>query len=237
MSSPMPFSFNLQADFDISLREDQSDTSSVFSLSQEDQDEDQESVAECQECNVHEVIGKPLTEAELGECPICYDQLSMINLTITRCGHAMHSSCMFMALEKADCCPMCRTQVTRSIPDEDDDESEGEYERDDNQEDEDQGEDEDQEQDQMPSLEQFATKLQNMGYTMADVLGIFYAAKPEDIKQRYSDEFWQKMDQDIDGILEGTIPLSARDTRSYADVVKTPPKQDADQRHEQPQVA
>jgi hypothetical protein len=175
MSFPMPFSFNLQADFDISLREDQSDTSSVFSLSQEEdqeEDQDQESVAECQECNVHEVIGKPLTEAELGECPICYDQLSMINLTITRCGHAMHSSCMFMALEKADCCPMCRTQVMRSIPDDDDDdESEGdEYDRDDDQEEDQDEEEDEEEQNKRPSLEQFASKLKNMGYTMADVL-------------------------------------------------------------------
>jgi Ring finger domain len=220
MSFPTPFSFNLQPDFEIQ-RDDQSDTSSVFSLSQDqDQDQDEESVAECQECNTHEVIGKPLTEAELGECPICYDQLSMINLTITRCGHAMHSSCMFMALEKADCCPMCRTQIMRSIPEDDDDESEGEYEdRDDDQEEDQEANEE--EQNNTPSLEQFATKLQNMGYTMADVLGIFYDAKPEVSNKRYTPEFWQKIDADIEGILDGTIPLSARDTRSYADVVKT----------------
>jgi hypothetical protein len=123
---------------------------------------------------------------------------------------------------------MCRTQVTRSIPDDDDDDSEGEYERDDDQEDDEDQDQEDEEQDSQPSLEQLATKLQNMGYTMADVLGIFYAAKPEDSNKRYTHEFWEKIDADIDGILEGTIPLSARDTRSYADVVKT-------QRQVQPQ--
>ena len=115
---------------------------------------------------------------------------------------------------------MCRTQIMRDLPEDDDDESEGEYEdRDDDQE-EDQEEDEEQDQ-KTPTLEQFAAKLQNMGYTMADVLGIFYDAKPEDSNKRYNPEFWQKMDQDIGGILEGTIPLSSRDTRSYADVVKT----------------
>jgi hypothetical protein len=187
-----------------------------------EEEDELESVTETCECNIHEITGNPIAEKDLGECPICYDQLSMINLTITRCGHAMHSSCMFMALEKADCCPMCRTQVMRSIPADDDDESEGdEYDRDDDQDQDQDDQEDEEEQNNRPSLEQFATKLQNMGYTIADVLGIFYDAKPEDSNKRYTPEFWQKIDADIDGILDGTIPLSARDTRSYADVVKT----------------
>lgn len=222
MSFPTPFSYNLQPDFDPQsvfevLNDDQSDASSVFQP-----EEDEESVEECQECNIHEITGKPINPEELGECPICYEQLTMINVTITRCGHAMHSSCIFTALEASDGCPMCRTQLVRSSPEEE--EEDDEEDRDDDQEDnEDQEEEQEEEEDGVAvSVEQLSTKLQNMGYTMADVLTLFFAANiKQENAQRYTQEFLDKIDENIDGILNGSIPLSARDTRSYADVVKT----------------
>ena len=227
MSFPAPFSYNLQPDFEAS----RDDASSVFTLSEDqdqdqDQDQDEESVEECPECDIHEITGKPINPEDLGECPICYEQLTMINTTITRCGHAMHSSCIFMALEKSACCPMCRTQVIRKVwYDEEEDEDEDE-ERDDDQEDDqeqDQEDDQEEEDDVVVSVEQLATKLQNMGYTMADVLTMFFAGNiKQENNQRYTQEFLEKIDENIDGILNGSIALSSRDTRSYADVVKTP---------------
>jgi len=184
------------------------DESSVFS---------EESVTEC---NIHEITGKPLTETEFGECPICYEEMTMINVTITRCGHVMHSSCIFTALEKSSCCPMCRTQVTRNEG-EDEEEEEEEEEEDDDDNYEYPVLNSSEEEDKSPSVEQLANKLQNMGYTMADVLTMFFSANiKQENKQRYTTDFLQKIDGDIDGILDGSIPLSARDTRSYAEVVK-----------------
>lgn len=219
MTFPIPFCLNFLEESTI-----HSETSSVFepSQNQEQDQEDEESVTECcPDCNIHEIIGKPICEKDLGECPICYEQLNMINVTITRCGHAMHSSCIFTSLESADCCPMCRTQLMRSVPDDEDEDQEDQEEED--QEDEEDQEEEAQEDDQeVVSVEQLATKLQNMGYNMADVLTMFFGGNiKKQNSERYTEEFFEKIDERIDGILDGTIPLSSVDTRSYAEVVKT----------------
>ena len=55
----------------------------------------------------------PLFEApvQLGYCPICYEELKMIDFTVTKCGHTFHSSCVFRALEENAGCPMCRCEL------------------------------------------------------------------------------------------------------------------------------
>jgi hypothetical protein len=44
-------------------------------------------------------------------CSICYRELDLINLTITRCRHVFHSSCLNTAAEYSSLCPTCRTQL------------------------------------------------------------------------------------------------------------------------------
>jgi hypothetical protein len=44
-------------------------------------------------------------------CSICYRELDLINLTITRCRHVFHSSCLNTAAEYSPLCPTCRTQL------------------------------------------------------------------------------------------------------------------------------
>jgi hypothetical protein len=53
----------------------------------------------------------PISQETFGDCSICYKQMIMANLTITRCGHAFHASCLNTALEVRCTCPLCRTQL------------------------------------------------------------------------------------------------------------------------------
>lgn len=53
----------------------------------------------------------PISQETFGDCSICYKQMVMANLTITRCGHAFHASCLNSALEVRCTCPLCRTQL------------------------------------------------------------------------------------------------------------------------------
>lgn len=160
------------------------------------------------------------------ECAICYEQIEMVNVTVTTCGHTFHSSCAFKALENNDCCPMCRHQLL-DTPMEDE---EGEYEEsvDEGASDEDSVADSDAddegEEDVKVNLEQLAGKLTNMGYTMVDILKFFVSdVKSGTNEQKYSEEFVDKMENDINGVIEGTITLAHRDVRSYAAVVASVP--------------
>lgn len=44
-------------------------------------------------------------------CSICYRDMELINLTVTRCGHTFHASCLFQSFEYSPMCPICRTQL------------------------------------------------------------------------------------------------------------------------------
>tara|TARA_B110000285_G_scaffold63658_1_gene73236 strand:- start:127 stop:759 length:633 start_codon:yes stop_codon:yes gene_type:complete len=45
---------------------------------------------------------------ETTECPICFDEFSKTDRTITSCGHQFHSTCLFKHLQRANTCPCCR---------------------------------------------------------------------------------------------------------------------------------
>jgi len=178
-------------------------------------------------------VSKPLVEPlfalpcgfQFPECAICYEQIEMVNVTVTTCGHTFHSSCAFKALENNDCCPMCRHQL---IAEPVDDESEGEYEESVDEEEGEEGSvaDSDAEEDVKVNLEQLAGKLTNMGYTMQDILKFFVSdVKSQANEQKYSEEFLDKMENEINGVIEGTISLAHRDARSYAAVAAAPKPQ------------
>jgi DNA-directed RNA polymerase subunit RPC12/RpoP len=80
--------------------------------------------------DIHKAIAKPLfnTHEPLGDCPICYEKLKMINFTVTTCGHKFHSSCIFTALEKNGVCPYCRHKlIVQPDYDDNDDENADDY--------------------------------------------------------------------------------------------------------------
>jgi hypothetical protein len=178
-------------------------------------------------------VSKPLVEPlfalpcgfQFPECAICYEQIDMVNVTVTTCGHTFHSSCAFKALENNDCCPMCRHQLVDAPVFDEEDEDDEEGEDDDSVADSD-ADEENADEDVKVNLEQLAGKLTNMGYTMADILKFFVSdVKSQANEQKYSEEFVDKMEQDINGVIEGTISLAHRDARSYAAVAAAPKPQ------------
>ena len=158
---------------------------------------------------------------KIPECAICMDDIEMVNMTITTCGHTFHASCVFRALENNETCPLCRHPLVDLPQEEEDDEDEYEdVDSDDEDSDSEAGSDDESEEDASKvNLEQLAEKLTHMGYTMADILAIFVIdLKSGTNEARYSDQFAEKLTKDIDSIADGTISLSHRDNRSYAAV-------------------
>lgn len=45
---------------------------------------------------------------ETTTCAICMEDLTQVDLMVTRCGHQFHSGCMITHLRKKDDCPLCR---------------------------------------------------------------------------------------------------------------------------------
>jgi hypothetical protein len=171
-------------------------------------------------------VSKPLVEPLFAlpcgfafpECAICYEPIEMVNVTVTTCGHTFHSSCAFRALEMNDCCPMCRHQLIDTPPEEEEDEDD-DQEDDDEDEDEEASQDGEEEEDTRPTMEQLATKLQNMGYTAADFLTLFMEGilKRQD-ETRQSSEFLDDLNAKIDDIVDGKITMAHVDQRTYAQV-------------------
>ena len=181
---------------------------------------------DCSVCTVKPLFQNP-DGFNLNECPICYEKMEMINVTIARCGHTFHASCLFRALELKTDCPMCRIQLINEVEDDEDkDEDEDEYDDDDDLDDDDEEEydDEDIEDDseiRKVTHEQLANKLTNIGYTPADFLRIAGSRVKSETDGKYVCAFFRKFREDVDNIISGEIRLVDRDTRTYAQVVKS----------------
>ena len=161
----------------------------------------------------------------LNECPICYENMEMINVTIARCRHPFHASCLFKALELKTDCPMCRTQLINILEEDDDDTSidsedlEDEEDLDDEDEDEDDEDIEDESELRKVTHEQLASKLTHIGYTPADFLRIAGCRVKSENDGKYVCAFYKKFHEDVEKIILGEIKLADRDTRTYAQVV------------------
>lgn len=180
---------------------------------------------------------EPLFEAPipLGECPICYEDLKMIDFTITKCGHTFHSSCVFKAMEQNLGCPMCRCQLLE-IQEEEEYGDDQEEEEGDDEEDQEGDEESDGENEPKVTLEQLYTKLQNMGYGPLDILA--YAVEQANLKRqdevRNTPEFVDELGDKIWDVVFGNITLAHVDQRTYAQVAAKTPEQ---QIQPQPQQA
>jgi hypothetical protein len=101
--------------------EDENDWSTVASDDEDTEEQEEEEVAEpaAPQCDCHETTAQPIFALpegfSLGECPICYDDIKMVNMTVSRCGHIFHASCIFACLEHRIDCPMCRTQLINEV--------------------------------------------------------------------------------------------------------------------------
>jgi Zinc finger, C3HC4 type (RING finger) len=105
-------------------RDNDNDWSTIASEENEELHADEETNTS-EHCNCHETTAQPIFALPegiiLGECPVCYDEIKMINMAVTRCGHVFHASCVFESLEHRIDCPLCRTQLVNEIFEVDDD--------------------------------------------------------------------------------------------------------------------
>ena len=152
-----------------------------------------------EKCNCNQIIAKPLYTLPtgiLGECPICYEQLEMVNLTISRCGHSFHSSCVFSSLElSSDSCPLCRIQLVEKKKEEEIEVEEVEEEE----------EEVEEGEIREVSLEELTSKLMNMGYTPVDLMFLYMGSEKlncsESNRLKYRDEgFLERFYDDISNI-------------------------------------
>ena len=58
-----------------------------------------------------EITKDTLSEKIKDNCAICLKKMNLVNLTITRCGHLFHSSCMIKTMERYNKCSICRTDL------------------------------------------------------------------------------------------------------------------------------
>ena len=72
-------------------------------------------------CDTGCLVKAGLVEACLGECPICFDAVTMKNIAVTECGHMFHSTCIFRSLELRIECPLCRHALVEVEEEKDDD--------------------------------------------------------------------------------------------------------------------
>lgn len=72
-------------------------------------------------CDTVCLVEACLVEAGLGECPICFDAVTMKNIAVTECGHMFHSTCIFRSLELRIECPLCRHALVEVEEEKDDD--------------------------------------------------------------------------------------------------------------------
>lgn len=56
---------------------------------------------------------KPNESSEFGEtdCSICYETMNDVNISITKCGHKFHTSCLIKSVLIKTTCPYCRDKL------------------------------------------------------------------------------------------------------------------------------
>jgi len=153
---------------------------------EEDDEEEEEEEEEVEKCGCASTLCKdapPLFDLPegivLGDCCICYEEMLMTNFTITPCGHKFHSRCIFKNLAQRVECPMCRTELVHIEENDDDDDDDEGNDEDDN---ESWGSSEQNDDMQPISIPQMANKLVSLGYTMEDLLMMFYGSvHPQDV--------------------------------------------------------
>jgi len=154
------------------------------------------------------------------------DIIDLTNIAVTECGHMFHSKCIFKNLDHRTECPMCRADLVERPEESDNESNDGDWSSDDDDDDDDEsdGENENGEEGSEEAgvtLEQLERKLVQLGYTMTDVLFMMLVVRVGNIKnkERYTEMFQDKFTDSIDGIMDGTIAVDYRDSRTYAQVL------------------
>jgi hypothetical protein len=169
------------------------------------------------------------------ECAICLSNLTHTDFTSTKCGHWFHSSCILQNMVQRVDCPLCRFKLAELPYDSDDDEdiSDGEDTSDEEDEDtsdeEDEGEEDDASEaeetthsyvpiDHSVTCKQTAQKMLSLGYNAEDMIYILVGRLDRSERTKYTREFRDKFEDDLDRILTRELPVDYRDGRTYAQV-------------------
>jgi len=167
-----------------------------------------------------------IPEGCIEPCPICFEQVDGINISVSTCGHVFHCYCLLRAVKKNSHCPLCRHLLIKNDNEEDDDDDYDDMPHlitdtdDDSTEESNSSFDSsstETDNESQVTLEQLANKMTNLGYTMADLLYLITPINSQNPK--HTDDFCDKIFDTIDNIKNQTIPLSQRDNRSYSQVV------------------
>ena len=63
-------------------------------------------------CKIHAAPGTLCdTGKKMGDCPICYEEVTKGTSTTTRCKHVFHKACLERWTEEKTTCPMCRENI------------------------------------------------------------------------------------------------------------------------------
>jgi len=152
------------------------------------------------------------------DCPICFDPITSINCTITECGHAFHSYCIFKNLSQNNGCPLCRKELVEELESSDDEDEEEEEE-----DEEDDEEDEEEVIPEPPTIFQFTETLKKNGFSDIDFVRLIlneiynYNGSCEDYS--IHDDRDNKLMLVISDIFTRKKSVDYRDKRSYADVL------------------
>jgi hypothetical protein len=168
-----------------------------------------------------------IPEGCIEHCPICFEQVDGVNISVSTCGHVFHCYCLLRAVKKNSCCPLCRHPLINTEHDNDDDDNyddlphlvtDTDTDTDDSDSDSNTNTNStESENESQVTLEQLANKMIALGYTMADLLYVITPITSHN--PNHTDEFYDKIFDTIDNIKNQTLPLSQRDNRSYSQVV------------------
>jgi len=156
-------------------------------------------------------------------CSICYNDIDKVNVTVTRCNHRFHSSCIFQMMANGGRdCPLCRTKLAKDVQpaenyyDDDYQIAAGEWGS-------------DIEEDESPvtsddrmvtndeqtyehsmSIETLTEKLVMLGYTNVDMLRLYIGnSLRTENPEKYTREFCSKLYDDIEDIIRTQVPAPA----------------------------
>lgn len=132
------------------------------------------------------------------ECCICFEEIGKTNNCTTPCGHSFCLQCLMKSLSRNGTCPMCRSTVIEEEEEEEDLDSEYSNEDD---EDDDEYEDDD-DTTNLATSDIISIRLQEKGYTMADIVSIYIRRYKRNDPLKESDEFIEQTFKDFDDIIE-----------------------------------
>lgn len=149
---------------------------------------------------LNNITSESIVHEQDNECCICLESIGKINNCITPCGHHFCFSCLMKSLARNSACPMCRASVIEDKEEDIGSESESEY---DDEDEEDDGYEYDNHE-HIATCDLIAKRLQDKGYSMADIISIYVRRSRRDDPLKKTDSYIEKIYQDFDHIIQSS---------------------------------